>query len=67
MSRIFERIARLEAVHTSRRLERRIVRHILDCEPADRQARLAAIRAADPDASHIVNVIVSPSETGVGA
>lgn len=62
MSRISERIAKLELSSAATKLTRRVVRHVLDCAPADRPARLAAIEATDPKAFHVVRVIVRPSE-----
>ncbi|AMJ61978.1 hypothetical protein [Bosea sp. PAMC 26642] len=52
-----KRVSKLEA---SRRPTRcGIVRvHTLDCAPEEREARLAAIDEAEPDAVHIVHVIV---------
>lgn len=62
MRNLAERIARLEASRGVGVLARRIVQHVLDCEPHERPARLSAIEASDPDAFHIVRVIVRPGE-----
>lgn len=62
MKNLADRIARLEASRGAGVLARRIVQHVLDCEPADRAAELAAIEASDPDAFHIVRVVVRPSD-----
>ncbi|MGW9331591.1 hypothetical protein [Bosea sp. NPDC055594] len=67
MSRIAERIAKLELSSAATQLARRVVRHVLDCDPADRPARLAAIEEADPKAFHIVRVIVRRSEVRAAA
>lgn len=56
------RIAKLEAGRGGARQPSRIVQHVLDCAPPDRAARLAAIEAADPDAFHIVRIVVRPGE-----
>lgn len=62
MSRISDRIAKLELSSAATQLARRVVRHVLDCDPAGRPDRLAAIEAADPAAFHIVRVIVRTGE-----
>ena len=45
----------------------RIVQHVLICPPADRLARLAAIKESDPGAFHIVRVVVRPGEQALAA
>lgn len=62
MTRFHERLAKLEAAEAIKVSPRRVVRHVLDCAPADRAARVAALKAADPGAFHIVRVIVRPGE-----
>lgn len=66
MNRISERIAKLEAAAPPHR-QRPVRRHVLDCPPEERAARVAAIKAAEPVAFHIVRVIVSPSEARTAA
>jgi len=61
MRNLADRITKLEAGRGPA-ARRRIVRHVLDCVPSDRPARLAAIGATDPGAFHIVRVVVRPSE-----
>lgn len=65
--RVSERLARLEQVARRNRPAQRILQHVLDCAPVDRPARIAAIKAADPSAFHIVRVIVRPGEEAVAA
>lgn len=65
MKNLADRIAKLEAGRGGGRLPSRIVRHVLDCAPSDRQRRLAAIEAADQTAFHIVRVVVRPGEARV--
>jgi hypothetical protein len=60
--RVSERLARLEQAARSTRAALRIVQHVLNCAPADRAARLAAIKASDLGAFHIVRVVVRPGE-----
>ena len=67
MTRLTERISKLEAARAERKSPRRVVRHVLDCEPAEREARIAAIEAADPDAFNVVRVIVRPGEEVIAA
>ncbi len=62
MRNLADRIAQLEIRRGAGRLASRIVQHVLDCVPSDKPARLAAIEATDPDAFHIVRVVVRPSE-----
>lgn len=62
MKNLVDRIARLETSRGARALARRIVQHVLDCEPHERPARLSAIEGADPAAFHIVRVVVRPGE-----
>ncbi|AZO79625.1 hypothetical protein B5U98_29430 [Bosea sp. Tri-39] len=57
-----DRIAKLEASRGAGARTRRIVQYVLDCAPSEREARLAAIETADPDAFHIVRVVVRPAE-----
>lgn len=59
MRNLADRIAKLETARGPARY-RRIVQYVLDCAPSDRPARLVAIEASDPDAFHIVRVIVRP-------
>ena len=61
MRNLADRIAKLETARGPA-LYRRIVQHVLDCAPSDRPAHLAAIEATDPDAFHIVRVVVRPAE-----
>ena len=61
------RIAKLEAATGASRMPARIVMHVLDCPPAERPDRLAAIKAADPEAFHIVRVVVRPGEVRAAA
>lgn len=65
MKNLADRIARLETSRGNGVLARRIVQHVLDCEPHERPARLAAIEAGDPTAFHIVRVVVRPAEARV--
>lgn len=62
MRNLADRIAKLEANRGASALTRRIVQHVLDCAPSERDARLAAIETADPDAFHVVRVVVRPAE-----
>ena len=55
------RLAKLEATRGPV-MHQRIVQHILDCKPAERPDRLAAIRAAEPDAFNIVRIIIAPRD-----
>lgn len=65
MSRLAERIAKLEASRKPSRFQ--VVRtHILDCAPEDREERIAEIGASNPDALNIINVIIDPAENGIG-
>jgi hypothetical protein len=65
MKNLADRIARLEASRGVGVSARRIVQHVLDCEPHERPARLAAVEAGDPTTFHIVRVVVRPGETRV--
>ena len=64
--RLSERLAKLEKASGVKKPGRRVELHILDCAPEEREARIAAIEAADTDAFHIVNVIIEPAENGIG-
>jgi hypothetical protein len=61
MNRMFERIAKLEAARPASR-PRSVRTHVVDCAPEDREARMAAIHAAEPDALHILRAIIDPAE-----
>lgn len=62
-SSVHRRLAALEATRRVPQLQ--IVRtHVLDCAPEEREARIAAIDAAEPGAFHIVRVIVEPATQG---
>ncbi len=65
--RLSERLAKLERAAVSNQPQQRIVQHVLNCPPADRPARLDAIQESDPDAFHIVRVIVRPGEQAFAA
>lgn len=65
--RLSERLARLERAAGGKLSQRRILHHVLNCAPAERPKRLAAIEASDPDAFHIVRVIVRPGEQAIAA
>lgn len=67
MRNLSDRIAKLEMAGPGNGRIRRVVRHVLDCAPSDRAARIAAIEAADPDAIHIIRTIVDPSEPRAAA
>jgi hypothetical protein len=62
MRELERRLAKLEATRVPL-MHCCIVQHILDCEPSERPQRLAAIRAAEPEAFHIVRVVIDPSES----
>lgn len=55
-------MAKLERAAGAKLCLRRILRHVVNCAPAKRPERLAAIEAFDPDAFHIVCVIVRLGE-----
>lgn len=65
--RLNERLAKLERAAGGKLYQRRILHHVLNCAPAERPERLAAIEASDPDAFHIVRVIVRPGEQALAA
>lgn len=65
--RLSERLARLERAAGTKQCQQRIVQHVLNCLPADRPARLAAIKDSDPGAFHIVRVVVRPGERALAA
>lgn len=62
MRNLAHRIAKLEARRGAGARTRRIVQHVLDCAPSEKQAGLDVIEATDPDAFHIVRVVVRPAE-----
>lgn len=62
MKNLADRIARLETSRGVGVLVRRIVQHLVGYELHERPARLSAIEASDPDAFHIVRVVVRPGE-----
>ena len=64
--RLSERLAKLEKTADAKKPGRRVVCHTLNCAPDEREARIAAINASDPDAWHIINVIIDPAENGIG-
>jgi hypothetical protein len=63
MTRLSERVARLEAAHASSR-HQIVRRHIINEEPDKRGAVMGAIEAAEPSAFHIFRVIVKPANAG---
>ncbi len=65
--RLSERLAKLERAAGRKQSHQRIVRHVLNCLPADRPARFVAIEASDPGAFHIVRVVVRPGEKALVA
>lgn len=62
MSRFADRITKLETQRSGGGRSRRVVRHIVDCAPVDRPARVSSIAAVDTEAFHVIRVIVRPGE-----